>query len=93
MSELLEKFKQDALAAGVDELIERVWAPGQVVGLHVHEFDAEALVTRGELWLTRDGDTRRLTAGDTFQLEHGTPHAERYGPEGATYWVARRNPR
>jgi hypothetical protein len=25
-------------------------------------------------------------------LPAGLPHAERYGPEGAIYWVARRNP-
>ena len=42
---------------------------------------------------TRGDETRHLLPGDTFQLAHGTPHAERYGPEGAIYWVARRNPR
>jgi hypothetical protein len=26
-----------------------------------------------------------------FRLERAVPHAERYGPEGATYWAARRN--
>ena len=33
----------------------------------------------------------RIEPGDTFELEAEVPHAERYGPEGATYWVARRN--
>ena len=36
-------------------------------------------------------DTRHLLAGDTFALEYGTPHSERYGVEGATYWAARRH--
>ena len=35
--------------------------------------------------------TRHLLAGDTFELDAHVPHAERYGAEGAAYWVARRN--
>ena len=34
-----------------------------------------------------------LLIGHTFSLPNGTPHAEKYGAEGATYWVARRNKR
>jgi quercetin dioxygenase-like cupin family protein len=51
----------------------------------------KALVLRGELWLTVDGDTRHLRPGDRFALDRDVPHAERYGAEGAAYWVARRN--
>jgi hypothetical protein len=29
--------------------------------------------------------------GDDFALERDVPHAERYGADGATYWVGRRN--
>jgi hypothetical protein len=29
--------------------------------------------------------------GDQFTLDHDVPHAERYGADGASYWVARRN--
>lgn len=29
--------------------------------------------------------------GFEFTLDYEVPHAERYGPEGATYWAARRN--
>jgi hypothetical protein len=36
---------------------------------------------------------RRLGIGDTFHIPAGSPHDERYGPEGAAYWVARRNAR
>ncbi len=43
------------------------------------------------MWLTVDDQTQHLLPGDRFELEHGTPHSERYGSEGATYWVARRN--
>ena len=43
------------------------------------------------MWLTCAGATRHLRPGDTFELAHAAEHAERYGPEGATYWAARRN--
>lgn len=84
-----DTFRDRALAAGADELIERRWSPGQLVETHTHPFEAEALVVEGEMWLTCDGETRHLMPGDEFHLAHGQPHAERYGPEGAVYWVAR----
>ena len=45
------------------------------------------------MWLSVGADTRHLRPGDTFELGFEVPHAERYGAEGATYWVARRNGR
>ena len=86
-----EAFKADALAAGFDEALERQWPADTVLDLHSHAFDAEAVVTQGELWLTCGEQTQYLTPGNTFKLAHDTPHSERYGPAGATYWVARRN--
>jgi quercetin dioxygenase-like cupin family protein len=91
--EAFESFRDRHLAAGADEVVERRWAPGQIVGTHTHPFDAQALVTEGEMWLTSGGETRHLRPGDTFHIRSGTPHSEKYGPRGATYWVARRNPR
>lgn len=88
-----EEFESAARAAGFDQALVRQWAPDTVLDTHTHPFDAEALVTEGEMWLTREGLTRHLLPGDTFSLARELPHAERYGPQGATYWVARRNPR
>ena len=88
-----EVFEAEARAAGFDEALVRHWAPGTVLETHAHAFDADAVVTQGEMWLTCDGSTRHLTPGDTFTLAREVPHAERYGSQGATYWVARRNPR
>jgi hypothetical protein len=83
-------FQRRALAAGFDEALERVWAADTVLPEHTHDFDADAIVTQGEMWLGVDGSVRHLLPGDTFTLARGTPHDERYGPQGATYWVARR---
>jgi len=86
-----DAFKADALAAGFHEALERHWPPDTVLNTHSHAFDAEAVVTQGEMWLTCGEDTQYLTPGGRFNLARDVPHSERYGPEGATYWVARRN--
>ena len=85
-----EDFAISARAGGFEEVLERVWGPGVEVDTHTHDFDAQALVVEGEMWLTRDGVTQHLTNGGTFSIGRGVPHSERYGSEGATFWVARR---
>lgn len=89
----LEAFRAAALAAGFDEALERQWAPNTVVDTHTHDFDVDAVLVRGEMWLGCLGGTTHLRPGDRFTLARQVPHDERYGAEGAAYWVARRNPR
>ena len=84
-----ETFAAEQRAMGCDEVIERSWKPGTVVDTHTHPFSARALVVQGEMWLTVGDRTQHLRAGDRFELDRGVAHAERYGAEGATYWVAR----
>lgn len=85
------QFEAEALAQGFDEVLERHWAPDTVLDTHAHPFSVSARVVEGDLWLTVAGNTRHLQAGDTFELDADVPHAERYGAQGARYWVARRN--
>ena len=85
------QFEADARAEGFDEVIERRWPPGASLDPHVHPFAAKALVVQGEMWLTVGADTQHLRPGQTFALARDVEHSERYGVEGATYWVARRN--
>lgn len=89
----LEQFTATMIARGYDEVLVREWGPDHVAPDHEHPFDTDALVVSGEFWLTVGETTRHLRAGDTFQLNRGIRHAERYGSEGATFWAARRNPR
>ena len=70
------EFETDARARGFDDVLERHWAPGVVLDVHRHPFAVEALVVRGEMWLTVGDETRHLRAGDTFQLGSEIPHAE-----------------
>jgi hypothetical protein len=83
------EFEAAERARGCSEVISRDWEPNLVVGTHSHTFHARAVVVEGEMWLTVAGQTQHLGIGDRFDLAPGTPHEERYGPQGATYWVAR----
>jgi quercetin dioxygenase-like cupin family protein len=84
-------FETQARAAGFDTVLERHWAPNTVIDTHTHDFAVDALVTAGEMWLTHSGQTRHLQPGDRFALDAQVPHSERYGPEGTSFWVARRS--
>lgn len=86
-----DTFQAEALAAGFDEALVREWPPGKTLETHAHPFDSQAVVIQGEMWLTVAGDTRHLFPGDSFTLSRDQLHEERYGTDGATYWVARRN--
>jgi mannose-6-phosphate isomerase-like protein (cupin superfamily) len=83
-------FEADARGRGFEAVLERQWAPNTVLDTHTHDFAVEARVVQGEMWLTVGERTQHLRAGDRFEVAYKVPHAERYGPEGATYWVARR---
>ena len=86
-----DEFESAARARGFTEVLERKWAAGTVLDTHTHPFAVEARVVQGEMWLTVGDNTRHLRPGDSFSLDREVKHAERYGNEGATYWVARRN--
>jgi quercetin dioxygenase-like cupin family protein len=90
--ETFEQFESAARSQGFDVVLERRQEAGTVVASHMHPFDVHARLVQGEMWLSVGGGTRHLRPGDTFELRRQTSHAERYGPEGATYWVARRGP-
>jgi quercetin dioxygenase-like cupin family protein len=51
---------------------------GYGVGLHAHEHTEQVMVvTRGELELTVDGETRTLAAGDWAVINRGVEHSVR----------------
>lgn len=93
MNQPFSAFEAEAQARGYDEVLQRDWAPLTVLDTHTHPFAVQALVVQGEMWLTVGENTRHLRAGDRFELDRDVSHAERYGGEGASYWVARRHAR
>ena len=88
-----EAFAAEQRALGCDEVLERKWKPNSALETHAHPFSVRALVVQGEMWLTIGENVRHLRAGDRFEVGHDVAHAERYGAEGATFWVARTNKR
>ncbi|MDZ4127535.1 MAG: hypothetical protein U1E02_25720 [Hydrogenophaga sp.] len=58
MNTTFEAFRQQRLTEGFDEVLEREWAPLTVLDTHSHPFAANALVARGEMWLTVGEHTR-----------------------------------
>ena len=90
-AQTFESFKTKQLEAGFDEVIERTWQPNTVLDTHTHPFAVDALVVQGEMWLTVSGQTQHLMPQDRFTLARDVAHEERYGAEGATYWVARKS--
>ena len=85
----LEQFTATAMDEGFDEIIVREWAPDLAIDVHTHPFDVSAVVVRGELRLTLAQKVLHLKAGDPFRLARNIEHAELYGEEGATVWVAK----
>ena len=90
-TETFEAFKARKLAEGHDEVLVREWAPSLFNDQHDHPFDTDAIVVKGEFWLTLDGKTTHYRIGDTFRVGRGIRHAEKFGPDGAVFWAARKN--
>ena len=86
-----EAFESTSRAQGFDEVLERRWPAAALLDTHAHAFAVKALVVQGEIWLTVGGRTQHLRAVDAFELGRDIEHAERYGAEGATSWIARRH--
>jgi hypothetical protein len=80
-----------AQTADFDDVVTRDWPANHIIPDHSHPFALKALVTSGQMWLTVNGVEQALQPGDVFELSHSQPHAERYGPTGASYLVARRH--
>ena len=86
----LEEFTKKTTDDGYEGVAVREWAPNTISHTHTHEFAVHAVIASGEMWLTRGDQTEHLQVGDTFTMDSDTPHAEKYGPNGAVYWAARR---
>jgi PAS domain S-box-containing protein len=84
-------FETASLAEGFDEVVERRWDANEALEPHRHPFAVKALMVAGEMWLTRDEKTQHLRSGDVFEIPREALHSERYGPDGAVFWVARRH--
>ncbi len=84
------QFRQQLRQQGYDEpeVLER---PANLSNdEHCHDFSASALILAGEISVITASGTTTCRAGDTFTLDSGIPHRERYGAEGARFLLGRR---
>ena len=86
----LEAFKAELKRDGYNEVLEKTYAPNQLVGKHVHDFSARALVTAGDMVINWSDVSRSYRTGEIFEVQIGDEHSEQYGPQGATYLVGRK---
>jgi quercetin dioxygenase-like cupin family protein len=85
------QFTKMMLAAGYNQVIERIWEPDLTLEEHTHPYDVNAMVVQGEFVLTVKGEEpRKIVAGESFHVLANTPHSEQYGAVGATFWAARK---
>ena len=86
-----EQFKAATMAEGFDEVLAREWEANHETPLHEHPFEVFGFIVKGEIWLTMDENPIHLHQGDTFRVPRYMPHQEKYGPQGASLWIARMN--
>ena len=86
-----ESFKAQKLREGFDEVLIRTWEPHVENPSHSHPFDTDAVLVKGDYWLTIGNQIRHLQVGDAFQVARNVGHSEKYGPQGAIFWAARKN--
>ena len=84
-------FEATLESSGITDVEHRDGAPNFAAQPHTHPFEVHALVLSGEFILDRNGVAEAYGAGDTFTMEPGCLHAERFGPQGAKYILGRRH--
>lgn len=82
-------FRQRIFVAGSETVRERSEPPAAVVDSH--PFALAAQIVTDDMWPEVAGATQHLRTSEAFALAAAAPPAERYGPNGTTYRVARRN--
>ncbi|ABE35733.1 conserved hypothetical protein [Paraburkholderia xenovorans LB400] len=60
------------------------------MAVHEHPFEAKALILEGEMSIRVGDEERAYHVGEVFHLLPNKPHSERYGPNGVTYLVGRK---
>ncbi len=75
-----EAFKLEA--KGCDVLFAS-YPAGTVIEAHTHTSENVGVITRGELLLTMDGETTRITAGDWYHVPADREHAAEFKQDTA----------
>jgi hypothetical protein len=84
-TQFIEMLQQD----GFPNPVEVRQAPNGALGEHTHPFAVKALVIDGSIDITIQGNQKRYSTGDVFQLGLEELHSESYGPTGVIYLASR----
>jgi quercetin dioxygenase-like cupin family protein len=86
-----ESYERQLRAEGFDRLY--VWrdGPNAVYPEHTHAVTTAHVVLAGEMTVTAEGRSRRVRAGERFDVPANTIHSARMGPEGCEYLIAEKS--
>jgi quercetin dioxygenase-like cupin family protein len=84
------EFTAQAMDDGFEEIMQREWPPHLILETHTHPYDIRVQLTAGLMHLGLVSGSQTYSAGQSFFLARDTEHSEHYGPQGATFWVARK---
>ncbi|MBG6074862.1 cupin domain-containing protein [Polaromonas sp. CG_9.11] len=85
-----DTFTEILAREGFKEVVTVTREPGGFLEMHMHPFEAKALILSGDLCLQTGDEDQCYRTGQVFHLPAGKPHSEQYGLEGVTYLVGRR---
>ena len=83
-----DQFRQQLRERGYGDAQIKEFEPSLDREMHTHELSAMALVMSGEFILALETGSTTYGPGDWCELEAGTVHTERTGPNGATVLLA-----
>ena len=84
----VDKSSKYKLEAKDCDVLFASYQPGTSTPSHTHDADVYGVVTRGELILTVNGNTKRYGVGEWYQIQSNTEHAAAFEQETdeIEYW-------
>ena len=83
LPEFQGQFSAHKLAAQDCDVLFATYTAGTKIDPHSHETENIGIITRGELLLTIDGETQRITAGNWYHVPAGKQHAAEFPADTA----------
>ncbi|NKB35105.1 MAG: cupin domain-containing protein [Pseudomonadales bacterium] len=77
------QFEAYKLAADNCDVLFATYPAGTVIDSHTHATENVGVITKGELLLTMDGETKKIAAGDWYRVPAEKEHAAEFTEETA----------
>jgi hypothetical protein len=86
-AEFIQMLQQE----GYPDPVEVKQVPNGSLGDHTHPFAVKALVIDGSIDITIQGNRKKYSAGDIFELAFEEMHSESYSSTGVIYLASRKS--